>query len=234
MKFVWLLQNPANFLRGIVRSHLLRRPFRRHREILANPHFHHENPRVPWTTLAQQHILWARQIPLPHNPLQFSPEIMWRPRAGQLRKFLVARNRVPKQNIPHRIGTAVQINGSQHGLQRIHQQALLGAPACSLLTTTQMKISPQIQPVRRRQQMCGAYQMILQQAQLPFREILKAAEEPLADQPAQHRIAQKLQPFVVERSQSLIRTGTVRQGANQQRPVGKYVTQSPLELPQVA
>ena len=84
-------------------------------------------------------------------------------------------------------GAAVQIHRRQYCLEGVHQQSLLGPAARRFLSTAQMQISPEIEALRRGQQMQRADQMILEQRKLAFVEIPEMPKQPFADQPAQNR-----------------------------------------------
>jgi hypothetical protein len=58
-------------------------------------------------------------------------------------------------------------------------------------------MAAKVEPVRRCKQVGRADKVILQERQLAFCEIGKASEEPIADEPAQHGIAEEFETFVV-------------------------------------
>jgi hypothetical protein len=79
--------------------------------------------------------------------------------------------------------------------------------------------------------MIGADEMVLHQRQLAFGEVPETMEQPLTHQPAEYRIAQKFEPFVIGgRPIRLIGARTVRNGARQKRLVTERITKRPFQF----
>src|SRR5215469_17910027 len=89
--------------------------------------------------------------------------------------------------------------------------------------------------MRGGQKMSGTHQIILEEGKLAFREFVKAREEPFAHNPAENRIAQKFQAFVIERESGVrfVSARAVRQRAYKQSAVPEFVAEGPLQLCQI-
>ncbi len=81
---------------------------------------------------------------------------MGRPGARQLCQFVVRRHGVPDQKFTGYIQSPVQIDGCEHGLERIHQETLFGATSSRLLAAAQLQVAPEFQFMRDGEKMSSA------------------------------------------------------------------------------
>ena len=149
------------------------------------------------TVFSQQKIERPRQFLIARETFQLRAEIMGRSGAGNPGQILDRRKHIPIKQRPRRVGAPIQINCGQHGLERIHEQTLLGSPAGGFLPPAQLQVAAEIEFVRRREQVVRTHQMVLEKGKLAFVELAKAGEQPLAYEPAQYGITQELKAFVI-------------------------------------
>jgi len=112
---------------------------------------------------------------------------------------------------------ALEIHRADEGLQGVGQDRRLVAPAGALFTPAKPDIGAEPEGSRHPGQGPHLHHGRPQLGQLALGQVGIAAEQGVRDDQAEDRVAQELEPLVGGQPAVLIRVGTVREGALQQR-----------------
>jgi len=224
--------------RGLLRGAFFGMAFRLPDPLAPHARLHRERFGMLRTALPHDHIARRRQAAGLREFLQRAlvvPEFLLQlpAFAAVIRGF--HRGHATADEFARRMHAAIQVDRRNQRLQRVHQQRLLVPAAAHLLAAAKLQILAQAQPEGHLVQPGGADQVCPQLRQPAFGRVRMFLQQILADQKAQHRVAQEFQLLVVTLRRRagggrlLVYVRTVRQGAAEQVPVGEPVTRRGLQ-----
>jgi hypothetical protein len=131
--------------------------------------------------------------------------------------------------------TTIEINRGEDSFKGIDEKALLTASTGGFLAAAEAEVSAEVECLSCVNQVGRADEMILDEGKLALGEPAEMREEPLADEPAENRISQKLETFVIGRravgdGQRFIGLRAVCQCPGEQRLILERVTERPLQF----
>ena len=186
--------------------------------------------------LAHNHVARLRQVPRLRQFLERALEIGHRRLNVGAGLFVALERRVEhvaENKSARGVGAAIQIHRCDERLQGIHQQGFLGTSAAHFFAAAQFQETADFEPARHAVQVGeGADQLGFLAREIAFVEPGIALHQRFGDEKSQHRIAQKLQLFVIVQRGGrsaiprFVRQGTVSQRAVQQLRVEKPVVDS--------
>src|ERR1035438_4138283 len=152
---------------------------------------------MPRSVLRKEEVQRPRQLAVACETFELRAKVVGRPATGELRQFFVGRQRAANQKFARCVYTAIQVDGSEYGLERVHQETLLAPASRRFLAAAQLKVAAQLEFLSDGHQMGGADQVILQEGKLALAEPFVAVEERFADQQSEDRVPQELEAFVI-------------------------------------
>ena len=128
---------------------------------------------------------------------------------------------------------AVEINSTDNGFERIHQQSLFCPAAGFFFASSELQVLAQVDSFCVFHEIRRADKESFQLRQLPFRQTGMRPEKKIADEKSQDCVAQKFQLLVVALPGILlIRMGAVRQCLLQQIGVVELIRQFEFQIRQ--
>ncbi len=123
-----------------------------------------------------------------------------------------------RQPALHRAHSLIEIERAQHGFKRIGQQGLPRAPAAHCFAFAHADMLAQANLIGEFAQFLGAHKRGANGRQAAFIVIGILAIQPARHDEVQNRIAQKFQPFIVERLHfgMLVQIRAMREGVGQE------------------
>lgn len=149
--------------------------------------------------LRQQHVLRSRKVTITGNTIQFRSIVVGGATARHSLQFGIIGQGMVHYQATGWFRPSVQIDRSKHCFESIYQQTLFTTSPGAFLTFTKMKEISQMQMARGVLKVTGANEVVLKEGKLTFVEVYEALKKKFTHQPAKHRVAQKLQAFVVQR-----------------------------------
>src|ERR1043165_9351360 len=134
-----------------------------------------------------------------------------------------------------RLDAGVEVDRRDHGLEEIRQERILLPPARLLFADAEVDHLAHAVLARLRSEARGADQVRLDLRERPFVELREALEEQIADDEAEHGVAEKLERLVVADVAvlGLVRERLVRERAREELAPREAVADARLEARQV-
>ena len=181
--------------------------------------------------------LVARRHPLVRLHLLLQPALRIL-RMGSCLQPLDVGGQQAKDDVLSRIRAQIQVNGADQRLKDRTQGGRTRASAALFLAVPELEVRAEIQLQRHARQRLAAHEGGTQVGEVAFLLQRKEVVEPFAHQVAQHRVAEKLQPLVVDQLSVVVKQfvekAAMNKSAVQQRRVAESNAQPRLDRVQGA